>query len=192
NFKTIIFDNRGAGRSEKPKSEYSIKIFADDIIGLMDVLNIKKAHVLGISMGGMIAQEVALNYPERVEKLIICSSNCGGNKQIIPSKQVLNILTKDKRGMTLEEVTEETIFLVFSQDFIKDHPSVINEEKKKMMKYPIPARSFLKQYKAIMKFSSGRRLNKITIPTLVMHGKEDILVPPENSVIIAKSIPNAK
>ena len=81
-FKIIIFDNRGAGRTDKPDIEYSIKMFADDTIGLMDALNIERAHVLGYSMGGIIAQELVLNYPKRVEKLVLCSTDCGGNKAV--------------------------------------------------------------------------------------------------------------
>ncbi|MFC1669455.1 alpha/beta fold hydrolase [Spirochaetota bacterium] len=191
-FKTIIFDNRGAGCTEKSGTPYSIKMFAHDTIGLMDALNIKRAFVLGISMGGMIAQEVALNYPERVEKLIICSSNCGGGEQIIPSKEVLDLLTKVKKGMTLDEVTEDTISLVFSGEFIRDNPLIIKKEKEKMMKYPIHQKDFFSQLKAIMRFSSADRLEKLNIPTLLMHGKKDILIPPENSEIMAKLIPNSK
>ena len=70
-FKVILFDNRGAGQTDIPEGEYTIKMMADDTTGLMDALNIERAHILGFSMGGMIAQEVALNYPQKVEKLIL-------------------------------------------------------------------------------------------------------------------------
>lgn len=73
-FKVITFDNRGAGRTDVSDKQFSMRLFAEDTVGLMDVLNVPKAHVLGTSMGGMIAQELALNYPERVEKLILSST----------------------------------------------------------------------------------------------------------------------
>ena len=76
--RVIIFDNRGTGRSEKPDIEYSMGIMTYDDAGLMDVINVPKAHVLGISIGGFIAQELALDYPEKILSLILCSTSCGG------------------------------------------------------------------------------------------------------------------
>jgi len=82
-FKTILFDNRGAGRTSIPKGKYSSQLMASDTIGLMDALNIKKAHVLGYSMGGCIAQEIAINYPKRVSKLVLASSWSGPTHGIV-------------------------------------------------------------------------------------------------------------
>ena len=73
-FQMVIFDNRGVGKSDKPQGPYSPKMMSEDTIKLMDYLNIKKAHILGHSMGGLIAQEIAINYPERVMKLILAST----------------------------------------------------------------------------------------------------------------------
>jgi pimeloyl-ACP methyl ester carboxylesterase len=83
-FKLVLFDNRGAGRTDLSDKEYSIKLFADDTAGLMNVLGIPRAHVFGISMGGMIAQELVINYPKKVEKLVLCSTSCGGAKAVQP------------------------------------------------------------------------------------------------------------
>jgi pimeloyl-ACP methyl ester carboxylesterase len=74
-FKLVLFDNRGVGRTDICKGDYTIRRFADDTAGLMNALGISKAHVLGISMGGMTAQELALNYPEKVSKLVLCSTS---------------------------------------------------------------------------------------------------------------------
>jgi pimeloyl-ACP methyl ester carboxylesterase len=73
-YRVITFDNRGAGRSDKPPGPYSTGMMADDTVKLMDVLGIEKAHVMGLSMGGMIAQELAINYPQRVMKLVLAST----------------------------------------------------------------------------------------------------------------------
>ena len=73
-FKLVLFDNRDAGRTDVSEREYTMKLFADDTVCLMNALGISKAHVLGISMGGMIAQELVLNYPEKVAKLVLCST----------------------------------------------------------------------------------------------------------------------
>ncbi len=87
-FKTVIFDNRGAGRTDKPDIKYSIKMFADDIVGLMDILKIEQAHVLGHSMGGSIALGLSINYPERVKKLVPCSTGYS----VLPSQEAARIL----------------------------------------------------------------------------------------------------
>jgi pimeloyl-ACP methyl ester carboxylesterase len=92
-FRTIAFDNRGVGQSDKPDYPYSMAMFADDTAGILDHLKIEQAHVFGISMGGMIAQEFALRHPQRVKTLILGCTNCGG-PTAVPSKDpdVLNLL----------------------------------------------------------------------------------------------------
>ena len=192
NFKTIIFDNRGAGRTDKPEMDYSVKMFADDTIGLMDVLNIKKAHISGASMGGMIAQIIAINYPERVEKLILCCTHCGGSKAVPPSDEVLQMMMKPDKELTPEEMLNQIIPLCFTENFIKSNPDFIESYKQQMLKTPMPIDSYERQLKAVMNFRTGVKLKKISAPTLIVHGKEDILVPPENAEILLNRIPNAK
>jgi pimeloyl-ACP methyl ester carboxylesterase len=191
-FKTIIFDNRGAGRTDKPDIEYSIKMFADDTVGLMDALNIKKAHVLGISMGGMIAQEIVLNYPERVEKLVLCATHCGGAKYILPSPEVMEILMKGSEGMTPEESTDLVISLIFTEDFMKNNPDYIKRSRESILKEFIPEFSYQRQIGAVMSFNSGRRLKKVNTPTLIVQGRKDVLAQPQNANVLAKLISGAK
>ncbi len=190
NFKTIIFDNRGAGRTDKPDIEYSIKMFADDTVGLMDALNIEKAHVLGISMGGMIAQEIVLNYPERVEKLVLGCTHCGGGRYKLPSPEVIEKMSKP--GMTPEETVQLMISFLFTEDFIKNNPDVIERTREHILKEPTPEFSYQRQLVAVMKFNAGRRLKKVNTPTLSLHGKKDVLVPTENAEVLAKLILGAK
>ncbi len=191
NFKTIIFDNRGAGRTDKPDIEYSIKMFADDTVGLMDALNIEKSHVLGMSMGGTIAQELVLNYPERVEKLVLGCTHCGGGRQIIPSPEVMENLAKIPE-VTPEEGAKLMISLTFTEDFIKNNPDVIERYHQYILKDPMPEFSLQRQLFAVMRFNAGRRLKKVNTPTLIVHGKKDVLVPVKNAEILAKLIPGSK
>ncbi len=192
NLKTIIFDNRGAGRTDKPDIEYSIEMFARDTIGLMDVLDIERANLLGLSMGGMIAQEIVLNYHERVEKLVLCGTNCGGYKAIAPSPEVVETLMNEAEGITLDEKAEQTIQLTFTEEFIKNNPNIIEREIQTILKNPIPDFSFQRQLGAAMKFNAHRRLKKVNTPTLIVQGKKDLLVPPKNAEVLAKLIPGAK
>jgi pimeloyl-ACP methyl ester carboxylesterase len=112
-FTTVLFDNRGAGRTEMSDRRCTMKLFADDTAGLMDALGISRAHVLGISMGGRIAQELVLNYPQKVEKLILCSASCGGKESVPPSEDVMKMLMADRSAAARAAVTE---------DFAKKNP----------------------------------------------------------------------
>jgi pimeloyl-ACP methyl ester carboxylesterase len=190
-YKIAIFDNRGAGRTDAPKIDYSIKMFADDTAKLMDNLKIQKAHILGISMGGMIAQEFALTYPQRVEKLVLCSTSCGGTKSVPPGPKVLSLLMGGA-AKTPEDIVKNTIPVLFTEDFIKSNPAFIKVVTERLMKAPIGLDAYTRQVKAIMAWDTYARLPKIKAPTLVMHGKKDILIPPENAKILAERIPGAK
>jgi pimeloyl-ACP methyl ester carboxylesterase len=190
-YKTVTFDNRGAGRTDAPRIDYSIKMFADDTARLLDSLKIQKAHILGISMGGMIAQEFALAYPQRVEKLVLCSTNFGATRSVPPGPKIMNILMGGAAG-TAEDIVKNTIPLLFTEDFIKGNPGYIKQVTEQLMRAPITPDAFTRQVKAIMAWDTYARLPKIKAPTLVMHGKKDILVPPENAKILADRIPGAK
>jgi len=190
--KTVIFDNRGAGRSDKPKVAYTIKMFADDTAGLMDALKIERAHILGISMGGMIAQEFALNHPDRVEKLVLCSTTCGTSHSVQPSPQALEVLMGPRKGMTDGEVVKKWIPLLFTEDFVKTNASYLSVVTQQALRAPITADAYQRQIGAILNFDTYERLPKINAVTLVMQGKKDIIVPPENARIIADRIPGAK
>jgi pimeloyl-ACP methyl ester carboxylesterase len=193
-FKIIAFDNRGAGRTDISAWEYSIKLFADDTAGLMDALGVPRANVLGLSMGGMIAQELVLNYPEKVKKVILCSTHCGGARSVQASDEVMGILTADVSALALsaEEVARMTIPLLFTKDFIKNTPGVEELVIEQITKNPISNEAFMRQMSAIMQFDTYDRLSQIKIPTLILHGKQDILIPPENGSILEKAIPGAR
>ena len=193
-FKIIAFDNRGAGRTDISDREYSIKLFADDTAGLMDALGISRANVLGLSMGGMIAQELVLNYPEKVKKLVLCATHCGGAKSVQASEEVMGILTADVSALALsaEEVARMTIPLLFTEDFIKNTPGVEELVIEQITKNPISNEAFMRQMSAIMNFDAYDRLSQIKTPTLILHGRQDILVPPENGSILEKAIPGSR
>ena len=191
-FKVIIFDNRGAGKTENSNRDFSIKMLADDTVSLTNNLGIDRFYLFGISMGGMIAQEVAINYPERVEKLILGATNCGGSKQILPEQEILDILSRPRENLTPEEVIEGTIPLLYTEEFIKNNPEFIENYKRELLKTPISPESFERQIKAIMSFNTGMKLKKISCPTLIIHGKKDVLIPYENAEILDKRIPNSK
>lgn len=191
-FKVVMFDSRGAGRTDMSNREYTIKLFADDTAGLMDALGISVAHVFGVSMGGAIAQELVLNHPEKVEKLVLCSASCGGTKAVPASAEVLGRFGASRSGLSPEEICRRGIPLIFSEDFIQDNSDFVEFFVQRVLIAPISDESFLRRLDAVTKFDTYDRLPQIRAPTLILHGKGDILVPFENCSILAEAIPNAK
>jgi len=189
-FKVIVFDNRGTGQSSNPKSQYSVRTLADDANSLLKALNIEKTFVFGHSMGGGIAQELIIQY-SGISKLILCNSSCGGSKSILASPEVLQIVNKTRSGRTPIEIAQESLKIFYSPDFIKDHPKLIDYAVQNMAKSQMLPKNYEWQGRAIKSFKTCDRLKNIIIPTLIMHGAKDVLVPPQNAKILADLIPNA-
>jgi pimeloyl-ACP methyl ester carboxylesterase len=190
-FRVIAFDNRGAGRSDKPEMDYSIRLFADDTAGLLEALGVENAHVLGISMGGYIAQELAINYPEKVRNLILGCTSCGGKKALLMSQERMEKFTANQ-GLTPEEILRKDMDIYFSDKFIQDHPEKIREFIEISLRYYQPADAFFRQFKACLRHDTADRLDRISVPTLIMSGDADFLVPSENSRILKELMPGAK
>ncbi len=186
----LLFDNRGAGRSDKPDVEYSMAMLADDAAGLLDALGIDRTFILGTSMGGMIAQEFALRHADRTIGVILCCTSPGGGEMIPPEPEVLQKLA-EVDGLTAEEISRKNRPLSLTQDFIDNNWDWLEEKMKREIPYSAPAFSFKRQMAAAMHHNACDRLSEIDSPTLVMTGTDDILIPPENSEIIASRIPGA-
>ncbi|MFX0059388.1 MAG: alpha/beta fold hydrolase [Candidatus Hodarchaeota archaeon] len=193
-FNIILFDNRGAGRTDAPDGNYDAKMMADDTIGLMDALNIKKTYLLGFSMGGCIAQEIVLNYPNRVTKLILSSSWCGPSHGIVtpipkdnPFPKMLPFMKEEK----YEEVARILTNSLFPEGYKTKNPDIIEKVVKNYMAYPPTPKGFEGQSAYVKKFETYDKLSKIRIPTLILHGTEDKILPVQNAKIMAEEIPNA-
>jgi pimeloyl-ACP methyl ester carboxylesterase len=189
-FQVIAFDNRGAGRSDKPVMEYSIRQFADDTAGLMDALDILNAHILGISMGGYIAQELALNYPYKVKSLVLGCTGCGGDRAVVMSPKRMEKFTANK-GLSPEQILRKDMDIYFSDDYLLQHPEKIEQFVEISMRYYQPADAFFRQFDACLRHDTGDRLSQLAAPTLIMTGDDDPLVPPQNSHILKDLIENA-
>jgi pimeloyl-ACP methyl ester carboxylesterase len=184
----ILLDNRGSGHSESSRGLYYMAQFADDVMALMDTLNIQKAHVFGVSMGGMIAQELTIRSPDRVEKLILGCTTCGPKHGRTFSS--LGIYCGIKYGIRYGyNLDKWLIRLLLSR-------SDLNNKDREFIRCirhaPIKRVDKWKQFWAIRKFDSYSRLEKIKCPVLVMTGTKDLLMPHKNSDILAKKIPAAK
>jgi pimeloyl-ACP methyl ester carboxylesterase len=188
NHTVITFDNRGIGNTSSGNKQFSITQFAEDTSGLMDVLKIKKADLMGWSMGGMIAQEVALSNPEKVGKLIIYASTCGGNQSVAPSPEVLKIFS-NQSGSTIERL-QRFLPVLFPDEWRKNNPDLIRGLPKSTEISPIKTLNL--QTEAITKWDGTcDRIASITQPTMVLVGTDDVLTVPANSILITEKIPGA-
>jgi pimeloyl-ACP methyl ester carboxylesterase len=190
-YRVIAFDNRGAGRSNKPVMEYSIRLFADDTAGLMDALGIQKAHILGISMGGYIAQELALHHPDKVRSLLLGCTSCGGSRTVLMSEERTKKFTANE-GLTPAEILRKDMDIYFSDGFIRNHPEKVQEFIGISLQYYQPADAFLRQFAACRKHDTADRFGDIRVPVLIATGDDDPLVPSANSMMMKELLPGAK
>ena len=190
-YRVLVFDNRGAGRTETPEEgDFSCGQMADDTAALMDALGIEHAHVAGLSMGGMIAQELALIHPEKVDKLALCATFCGGKNTVYASQEVLQTMA-DTSG-TVEDLIRRIMSMMFPAEWLEANESQYEGFRERYLRAPCTAQNTIRQFMATTKLDTYDRLPSITAPTLVMCGAGDVLIPPENSRTIAGRIPGAK
>ena len=188
----ITFDNRGTGQSDKPDAPYSIQMFADDAAGLLDNLNIPQAHIFGVSMGGMIAQEFALRHPQRVATLTLGCTTAGGANSVPPPPESLKVLTAPREGVPADEVIRRAQPLSYTAGFIASHRNELEAAIERILKHPTPPFAFQRQLEATYTLQTWDRLPQIKAPTLVVTGAEDVLIPAKNSELIASRIQGAK
>ncbi|MCH8921471.1 MAG: alpha/beta hydrolase, partial [Chloroflexi bacterium] len=186
-FRIVRFSNRGTGLTDKPQTEYSIQMMADDAAGLLAELGIEKAHVLGISMGGMIAQELVLNQPQAVQGLTLGCTNCGPAHSVQPSQEVLALL-EPVPGASPEEQVRKAWPAIVTPEFVDRKREFLEEMLRIGLENPTPVDTFRRQFAAIQSFDTYERLPQIQSPTLIIHGDRDVLVPVGNAEVLRKRI----
>ncbi len=187
NNRLILLDNRGTGRSEVPTGSYGITDMAKDVVGLMDAIGISQAHILGQSMGGMIAQEIAIEYPERVAKLILVSTTCGVTR-VRPSLRMLRWMFRKPAVFS----PEDTLKMLYSDSYMRENADQIAEVVERMSNFPPSARTMAAHKEASRKFDSLARLGRIVSPTLIIHGQQDWVFRPPHAVLLRRHIPDSK
>ncbi len=189
-FRTLIFDNRGTGRSDKPDAPCSMKTFADDAAALLDALGFARAHIFGASMGGMIAQQFALDHSARVERLILCCTTPGGPHMTPPGQETLEAIANID-GISPAEATRKNRHFAFTPEFIAAHEDYLEAKLLRETAHPTPPYALMHHFAAAAYFNAYERLPEIRQRTLVMVGREDLMVPAPNSVVLAQRIPQA-
>ncbi len=189
-YRVLRFDQRGSGQSSKPDHPYSIAMLADDTAALMTHVGFERAHILGVSMGGMIAQELALRHPERVRTLTIGCSTAGGPNAIALEDAALSAYSTDE--LPAEERARALAETIFTGPFLDAHPEVVEGLTKAREAAPLDAAAFGRRMAAARAHDCWERLPKITCPTLVITGKDDAIIAWENSRLIAERLPDAR
>lgn len=191
-FMVITFDNRGVGETKYPPGSFTISDMAGDTVALMDALNIDSAHIFGVSMGGLIAQMMALDYPDRVRKLVLGCTTHGGRHAVQPEREVMELLASaSDPGIPPEKAVRMRAPILFSERFMREEPQRLEEFLQLSIKHWPTPEGAAGQMGALSVFNVKRRLGEIRCPVLVITGSEDRMMPPENSRLLAEGIPDA-
>ncbi|MBU8907551.1 alpha/beta fold hydrolase [Desertibacillus haloalkaliphilus] len=192
-YQVIAFDNRGTGQSSKPSSPYSIKQMAADARAVLDDAGVNAAHIYGISMGGMIAQRIAIDYPERVRSLILGCTTPGGSVHVQPAPEVsMQMMQRANMDGTPEEIAWAAAPILYSPEFLEQHRSEVAADINRKIETPTPAYAYMRQLEACLAHDTYEHLSNIKVPTLVIHGNEDTLVPYDNGKRLATEINQAE
>jgi 3-oxoadipate enol-lactonase len=182
-FKVITFDARGTGRSSKPGGPYSVQVMAEDVIGLLDTLKIEKASILGVSLGGLVAQEIAIRFPERVSKLVLGSTFASISKTSGPTPEMVRIIT-----LPFYRMLDGMAGLMLNRSSYRLALLPVAYVKNRMANRA----AILGKREAAYHFDSSSRLSGIRVSTLVLTGSADRVILPSSSEVIKNLIPGSK
>ncbi len=187
-YRLVVFDNRGAGESDRPDMPYTPAMLADDLAGLLDAIGIDSAHIRGVSFGGMIAQEFALRHPEKVRSLVLLVTTCGGPHSVMSPSTGL----AEAQKLPPREATEAVLRCFITEEFIEKNPKFFQQLVTFALEHPIDPTSLTRHTDAVKRHDTYGRLPEIKAPTLVIAGDADRVIPVENARILASRIPGAE
>ena len=190
-FQVLTFDPRGIGKSDFSEGPPDMRLMADDVAGLLRELRIERAHILGASFGGFVAQEFALAYPEMTRSLTLCCTSFGGPNHVAPSMETFMALASTK-GLNTEERIRRNLLPAFSAEFAREQSDDIENVVKLRLANPVNESTYRWQLTAAMGFNAESRVSEIRIPTLLLTGDADEIVPAQNLRNLAAKIPGAQ
>ena len=187
--RVLRFDNRGVGTSDKPAGPYTSRLLADDAKALVDSLGLRDVHLLGVSMGGMVAAEYALAYESDLKSLTLA---CTYGKAD-PFCQTMFAMWADlARGLGVPFVMRDVALWAFTGPFFEDRPADAAEMSAALAAFDMPLEPYLAQLAVIQDHDAMDRVGRLTVPTLVLAGEEDILIPVRLSRRLQAAIPGAR
>jgi pimeloyl-ACP methyl ester carboxylesterase len=194
-YRVVRFDNRGVGASPRAEGGYALSDLARDATAVLDAVEAPTAHVIGISMGGMIAQLVALEHSHRVDKLVLLSTHFGGHHVQGPTPDAMRMFDPDtfvSLGRDPVEMMRFTLSIITAPGFVDRAPAVLDTLLENVRREPTHPGAFMAQLQAILGSDRSERVREITRPTLVVHGTDDQLIPVSNGKKLAARIPGAE
>ena len=190
-YRVVTFDNRGTGSSSKPADPFTLQDMARDAVAVLDAISAEKAHVVGLSMGGMIAQVLGLHHEERVDRLAFVSTHFGGADIVPPSPEAAAVLAPP-RGTSAEEIMRRAMQVITAPGFAAKNPDAVEELVRLAMAQPTSRAMFTAQFQAILGSDRSSAVSGIRAPVVVIHGDSDSLIPVENGRRLAERIPGAR
>jgi pimeloyl-ACP methyl ester carboxylesterase len=191
--RVVRIDNRGSGWSRHAPQPYTIGDLAHDARDVIDRLGLDRPTVVGLSMGGMIAQELAIRWPERVGRVVLLGTRPPSPEDVAPPARVTaSLLASPPPGVTLRTFLREGWATVAGPGFGLAHPEAVDEMAQAIARRPTPRFAVLDQARAIAAWHGGHRLRRVTVPVTVVHGSEDPLIPVHNGMRIAQLVPGAR
>jgi 3-oxoadipate enol-lactonase len=188
--RVITFDNRGVGRSRARFHSYTIEAMADDAVSVLDSAGIEQAHVYGFSLGGMVAQQLALRHPARVRSLVLGATHAGGPRAVRPGDDVIAFFRR-RASLPPKEAAHASVPFNYGPRCRREHKDRIAEDIRRRLAHPFPEQAYRAQMFAAALHNCHRRLRRIEAPALVVHGRHDRVVPVANAEILAERIPRA-
>lgn len=188
--RSLTFDARGVGGSSRWRGPATTRLLAEDALGLLDGLGVPRAHVVGHSLGGMVAQELALLAPERVGRLVLVGTSPGGPHAAPFSQDAVRALTNrwgDPRVLFLAGLE-----LATAQGFLARHPRVAEDTWERRLACPVSPAGYQALLEAAATHDAWARLPGLAVPTLLVHGAEDRMIPPLNSRLMADRLRDAR
>lgn len=188
-YRVLRFDNRGIGASEKPAGPYTSRMLADDAKALVDSLGITDFHLMGVSMGGMISQEYAINYGSDLGSVTLASTYGVADPFC---QQMFGMWADLAKSIDVPFVMRDVMLWAFTGAFFEERPDEVAEFNEAMASLDMPLDAYLAQLNVIQQHDSVDRLSAIDVPTLVLAGEEDILIPVRLSKRLHEAMPSSE
>jgi pimeloyl-ACP methyl ester carboxylesterase len=192
-YRTIALDHRDISDSDEVTEAYAITDLADDAAAAMRELGIEHTHVIGISLGGFVALQIAVRHSELVDKLVLVSTSAGGSAYVQPGPEVMTMLTtRGEQQIEVGELTRRNYTMIMAPGYAQSHPEELDRIAEIARYRPLTAEAYYRQLQAGLTHDVAQQLGSIQAPTLVIHGDADPLVPPQNGEYLAQNIRAAK
>lgn len=191
-YRTIALDYRDVGDSDPVTDPYTLSDLADDTAAVLTALQIERAHIIGISMGGFVALLTAIRHPQRVEKLVLVATSAGGSAQVPVSQEMMTMLTQPDPQLEIGERMRRTYARITAPGYFESHPDDWDRMTENARYRPQSREAYFRQLQSGGTYDVSGQLDQVQAPTLVVHGELDPLALPENGRYLAEHIKGAK